>query len=180
MAFSSLSRSLRSLEPEASSFSSFSRRGWTYDVYLSFIGADTRALNFIDRLYIALLQAAIQTFRFGYPSQILNAIEQSRISVVVLSKNYPSSTWCLDELVHILECRKMGQVVLPLYYDIDPSQFREQTASLASAFSSRGQLSEEEEDKVIKWIEALREAGDVPVWAFYNVANSDIGYVLLI
>lgn len=74
----------------------------------------------------------------------------------------------------------MGQVVLPLYYDIDPSQFREQTASLASAFSSRGQLSEEEEDKVIKWIEALREAGDVPVWAFYNVANSDIGYVLLI
>jgi len=37
---------------------------------------------------------------------LLKAIEESAISIIVLSKNYASSQWCLDELMKILECRK--------------------------------------------------------------------------
>jgi uracil phosphoribosyltransferase len=37
-------------------------------------------------------------------SALLKAIEESAISIIVLSKNYASSRWCLDELVKILEC----------------------------------------------------------------------------
>ena len=36
------------------------------------------------------------------------------ISIIVFFENYASSTWCLDELVKILECKKSGQMVLPV------------------------------------------------------------------
>ena len=53
------------------------------------------------------------------------------ISVIVFSENYASSKWCLDELVWILECRKnLGQLVLPVFYGIDPSVLRKQEGNL--------------------------------------------------
>jgi hypothetical protein len=52
---------------------------------------------------------------------LLKAIEESEISIIVLSKNYASSQWCLDELIKILDCRKTRrQHILPLFYDIIP------------------------------------------------------------
>jgi len=60
------------------------------------------------------------------------AIEEAKVSIVIFSKNYGNSKWCLDELVKILECKKMkGQNVLPIFYDIDPSHVRNQTGSYA-------------------------------------------------
>ena len=44
------------------------------------------------------------------------------ISIIVLSKNYVSSTWCLDELAKIVECKKYDQLVWPIFYDVDPSE----------------------------------------------------------
>ena len=41
-------------------------------------------------------------------AQPLEAIECSRISIIILSENYTSSTWCLNELVKILKCKKNG------------------------------------------------------------------------
>ncbi|XP_059455272.1 disease resistance protein RPV1-like [Corylus avellana] len=62
---------------------------------------------------------------------LLKTIEESKISIIVLSKNYSSSQWCLDELMKILECRKtMGQNVLLLFYGVDPSEVRNQTNSM--------------------------------------------------
>ncbi|GLT68118.1 hypothetical protein SLA2020_403770 [Shorea laevis] len=62
---------------------------------------------------------------------LIQAIEESKISIIVLSKNYASSRWCLDELTKILECRNTReQQVLPLFYDVDPSEVRNQTIVL--------------------------------------------------
>ena len=102
--------------------------------FLSFSGKDTRK-KITNHLYSALIQAEIHTFRDNnelprgeeISPQLPRAIEGSRIFVVVFSTNHASSRWCLDELVKITECRqKIHQVVLPIFYDTDPSDVRKQ------------------------------------------------------
>ncbi|XP_042491894.1 TMV resistance protein N-like [Macadamia integrifolia] len=119
--------------------SSRSSSGRSYDVFPSFRGEDTRN-TFTAHLYNALDDAGIHTFKDDerlctgeeIGPELLSAIEQSRISIPIFSKNYASSKWCLNELVKIVECRKtMNQLVLPIFYDVDPSDVRNHTGSYA-------------------------------------------------
>ena len=75
---------------------------------------------YTDYLYQALCDKGFNTFiddnlqRGEEVSvELPKAIELSMISIIIFSKNYVSSTWCLDELIRILECQKNGQLVLP-------------------------------------------------------------------
>ena len=163
----------------SSSSSSFSRLGWHYDVFLSFRGEDTRK-NFTDHLYTALRRAGIHAFRDDnelrigeeISLQISQAIQESKISIVVFSKGYASSTWCLGELQEILECRhKNGQFVLPVFYDIDPSDIRKQTGSFAEAFVKHETRFKEEMEKVQKWRKALVEAANLSGLDLRSFAN---------
>uniref|UniRef100_A0A6N2KAJ3 TIR domain-containing protein n=1 Tax=Salix viminalis TaxID=40686 RepID=A0A6N2KAJ3_SALVM len=105
-------------------------------------------------------------------SQLLRAIEGSRISVVVFSTNYASSRWCLDELVKIIECRqKIDQVVLPIFYDTDPSDIRKQTGSYAKAFDEHEEHFKGEMEKVNRWREALTQAANLSGWGLNNETN---------
>ena len=88
--------------------------------------------------------------------ELLKAIETSRIAVVVFSKNYGTSDWCLDELVKIMECKKLlNQRVLPIFYDVSQSEVLEQKGIFAEA------LLKGPEDKVNNWRAALTEAADL-------------------
>ncbi|XP_062018480.1 uncharacterized protein LOC133734877 isoform X2 [Rosa rugosa] len=88
-----------------------------HDVFLSFRGKDTR-LNFTNHLYAALIQCGISTFRDDIDlekgksirKQLDKAIEGSKVWVVIVSPDYASSKWCLNELLKILECRKASKV----------------------------------------------------------------------
>ncbi|XP_010243120.1 PREDICTED: TMV resistance protein N-like [Nelumbo nucifera] len=154
---------------------------WNYDVFLSFRGEDTRK-NFTDHLYTALVQRGINTFRDDealrrgeeITPDLEKAIEESRIAIAVLSRNYASSRWCLEELVKILECRKTkGQWVIPLFYDVDSSDVREQTGSFAEAFArheTRSDLGEITE-KVRRWREALAQVADLSGLDLKQVAD---------
>ncbi|XP_031255494.1 toll/interleukin-1 receptor-like protein [Pistacia vera] len=123
-----------------------------YDVFLSFRGEDTRK-NFTDHLYAALHQKGIFTFRDDeelergteISSELLKAIEESRFSIVILSKNYASSTWCLDELAKIVECMEVKeQKVFPVFYGVDPSEVRKQTGEFEKAFRKHEEEIDEE------------------------------------
>ncbi|XP_076892427.1 disease resistance protein RUN1-like [Bidens hawaiensis] len=110
-----------------------------FDVFLSFRGVDTRN-SFTDHLYTALKRAAIHAFRDDdelkrgqkLTPEIAKAIKSSRASIVVLSENYAKSRWCLEELWLILEQNKKGKhFVLPVFYNVDPSNVRNQRQSFS-------------------------------------------------
>ena len=57
------------------------------------------------------------------------------ISIIVLFENYASSTWCLDELAKIVECKKYDQLVRPIFYDVDPSEVSNQKGKFGEALA---------------------------------------------
>ncbi|KAL6210211.1 hypothetical protein ACLB2K_015444 [Fragaria x ananassa] len=109
------------------------RRQWKYDVFISFRGEDTRN-DFTGHLYRSLVSLGILTFmdseelRKGDSiGMLFQAIEESRCAIVVLSKNFVSSSWCLDEVVKIMQCwKELGQRVTPVFFEVDPSDVRHQ------------------------------------------------------
>ncbi|MQL41546.1 toll/interleukin-1 receptor domain-containing protein, partial [Escherichia coli] len=96
---------------------------------------------------------------------LLKAIDEAKVSVIVFSENYASSKWCLDELVKILECkRKNGQIIVPVFYHIDPTQVRNQTGSYAHAIAKHEQRFVDNMNKVQTWRLALAEAANISGW----------------
>ena len=89
------------------------------EVFISFHAEDTHT-RFTGHLFAALERKGIRA------SELMKAIETSRIAVVVFSKNYATSNGCLDELVKIMECKRvLNQTVLPIFYDVSPSEVAE-------------------------------------------------------
>ncbi|PRQ25292.1 putative TIR domain-containing protein [Rosa chinensis] len=169
---------VRSAHPEASSSSDASPSISSHDVFLSFRGEDTRK-TFTDHLCTALMNAGFRTFRDDNDLQrgeyikpeLEKAIEQSRSSVIVFSKDYASSGWCLDELLMIMERRRTADhIVLPVFYDVDPSHVRKQTGSLAKAFAGH-ERNQFLKYKVKRWREALTEAADLSGMVLQNEAD---------
>ncbi|XP_048620998.1 disease resistance protein RML1B-like isoform X3 [Brassica napus] len=93
---------------------------------------------------------------------LTKAIKESRISIVILSKKYASSGWCLDELAEILECRRaMGQIVMTIFYGVEPSHVRKQIGDFGKAFNETCARKEPTEEQRQKWINALNDVGNI-------------------
>ncbi|VVA40937.1 PREDICTED: TMV resistance [Prunus dulcis] len=96
----------------------------------------------------------------------------SRISVIVFSRSYANSSWCLDELVKIMECKRtLRQMVFPIFYDVDPSDVRKQTDSFGEAFVKHADRFLLDMDKVLRWRSALTEAATLSGWDLRNTAD---------
>ena len=130
--------------------------------------------NFTDHLYAALNQKGVYTFRDDKKLErgehispvLLKAIEDSLFAIVVLSKNYASSIWCLDELVKIMDCKKnMGLIVLPIFYDVEPSVVRKQRETYAQAFAKHEKLLNKNIKKVHTWRAALSDVSNLSGWS---------------
>ena len=144
-----------------------------YDVFLSFCGVDTRK-SFTDHLYAALKQRGIFTFRDDenlergkYISQeLLKAIEESRFAIVVFSKNYVYSRWCMIELVKIVECMKEKKLrILPVFYHVEPSDVR----NCRFNFDVRNQMGTIVNiDDVQAWKAALKNVGSIAGFRIQN------------
>ena len=157
--------------PSLSPLPSPSTRQWKYEVFLSFSGQDTRK-NFTDHLYAALKRNGIITFRDEEElergksiSKLFEAIEESQIAIIIFSKNYASSKWCLKELVKINECRKeIGLIVLPIFYDVEPSDVKKQTGTFEQAFIDHQKCFEVNIKEVETWRIALKEVAIIKGW----------------
>ncbi|XP_058213743.1 disease resistance protein RPV1-like isoform X2 [Rhododendron vialii] len=158
----------------------------TLDVFLSFRGPDVRK-TFVDHLYAALCRAGFRTFKDDgiekgedIGLELGRAIQESRVSIIVFSKNYASSAWCLNELLMILECRRAyGHAVVPVFYDVEPCEVKKQTSSFEEAFavheerikSETGERKEALMGQVGRWRPALKEVGGLFGMHLQNQAN---------
>ncbi|KAH0775555.1 hypothetical protein KY290_006966 [Solanum tuberosum] len=146
---------------------------WKYDVFLSFRGDDTWN-NFTSHLYKGFKNRGIATFLDderledgdSISEELVQAIEESQVAVIVFSKNYAKSSWCSNELVKIMECKEKEnrQTVIPVFYYVDPSHVRYQSESFAEAFAkheSRYKDDVEGMQKVQGWRNALTTAADL-------------------
>ncbi|RXI08497.1 hypothetical protein DVH24_022641 [Malus domestica] len=145
---------------------SWSARLGKYDVFLNFRGEDTRK-SFVSHLYKALSQKVINTYmddeglgKGNSLSELLKSIKESRVSIVVFSENYCSSSWCLKELVQILKCMdEQNQIVVPVFYEVDPSEVCKPEA-----------FPKAEMEEVQSWTSALTRATNLtlPGWDSRN------------
>lgn len=145
---------------------------FTYDVFISFRGSDTR-YGFASNLYKALSIRGIRTFIDNSELQrgdeiagsLLKAIEESRICIIIFSTNYASSSFCLDELNAILYCyeeKKNGRLVLPVFYHVEPSVLRHGTRSYGEALAKHEErFMKDGVDRVKKWRTSLYKAANI-------------------
>ncbi|XP_075636243.1 TMV resistance protein N-like [Castanea sativa] len=154
-------------------------RRYEYGVFLSFRGSDTRK-KFTSHLYEALKRNGITTFRddeslergeFISP-ELMRAIEESRFAVVIFSKNYASSSWCLTELAKIVECMdKKKLTVLPVFHGVDPSDARKLKGTFAEAFAKH--LSDNIKN-VHTWRDAVTKVAGISGWDLQDESESTV------
>ena len=148
-------------EDDAISNSEVSRLRW--HVFLSFRGEDTR-YPFINNLYTSLHNKGIRAFRDDdglrrgdeIAPTLLDAIEESAASIVIISQNYADSRWCLEELSKICECKRL---ILPVFYQVDPSDVRKQRGPFFGKHFREHEEKGIEKEKVMKWRKAMETAG---------------------
>jgi len=124
--------------------SSTSKLPEMYDVLINFTGEDIR-IKFVSHLDSALTSVGLTTLlhhdnvvkSMHIQQPILN---RCRVTIVVFTKTYSESVWCLHQLQQIIEwhqtyCRH----VLPVYYEIQPSDVRLQKGDFGKAFKATAQ-----------------------------------------
>lgn len=150
----------------SSSFSSHK-----YDLFLSFRGLDTRK-SFTSHLYTALCREKILAYidhqlKSGeeISSTLVTTIEESKLSLVIFSKNYAKSRWCLDELVHIIKCKEeRNHIVFLVFYGVEPSDVRHQKGTYADSFlklEKRFNKNPVNTAKLQQWRKALTAAANL-------------------
>ncbi|CAN6879636.1 unnamed protein product, partial [Brassica oleracea] len=133
-----------------------------YDVFLSFRWEDTRR-PFVSHLYLSLEHKGILTFKDGMMvmgESPLRVIRASKTAIVVMSENYASSAWCMDELAEIVKLQRNGTLmVLPVYYGVNP-------CDVSGDFGQ--QFLKKTPDKLQKWKDAFTKFGSI-----FGIGHSD-------
>ncbi|KAI4323803.1 hypothetical protein L6164_023383 [Bauhinia variegata] len=143
---------------------SFSISEFKYHVCLSYSGSDTEK-GFVSNLDAALKRAGLTTYKYeeipdkrNDKKEILMQIARSLSIILIISENYASSPWYLDEMKWILECRLNSHILLlPVYYH--------QRRSIAKAFGKLVQGFGN--DKLVKnWRYVLERVGKLGGWQY--------------
>ncbi|VYS59338.1 unnamed protein product [Arabidopsis thaliana] len=141
-------------------------RIWKHQVFPSFHGADVRK-TILSHILESFRRKGIDPFidnnierskSIGH--ELKEAIKGSKIAIVLLSKNYASSSWCLDELAEIMKCRELlGQIVMTIFYEVDPTDIKKQTGEFGKAFTKtcKGKTKE----YVERWRKALEDVATI-------------------
>ncbi|XP_048132936.1 TMV resistance protein N-like isoform X2 [Rhodamnia argentea] len=166
----------------SSSSSSSSNLKRNCHVFLSFRGTDVRN-NFLGHLYAALDQKGVHTFmdseelRIGeqISPALMEAIKGSRVAIIVFSKNYAASRWCLEELARIMECKEQRDLkVFPVFYKVEPREVRTPRKSYRKAMATHESKFGKDSQEVKRWEKALRDAGSLSGLEFHEGDEAEL------
>ncbi|CAL1377982.1 unnamed protein product [Linum trigynum] len=149
---------------------------WRHHVFLNFRGPDVRH-TFSDHLYYALIRKGIKAFRDdrdlprgeNVTEAIPRAIEESKLSIIVLSRGYASSEYCLDELVKImLTMKEKGHQPFPVFYKLSPNDVVDHQSSgcYKDDFDRHKRVYSYE--RVESWSHALTSIADISGWVLHS------------
>ncbi|CAL9224418.1 unnamed protein product [Arabidopsis halleri] len=141
-------------------------RNRKHDVFPSFHGADVRKTflahilkEFKGKGIVPFIDNDIERSKSIGP-ELIEAIKGSKIAIVLLSRNYASSSWCLNELVEIMKCREeLGQTVMTIFYDVDPTDVKKQTGDFGKVFKKTCKGKTKEDIK--RWQNVLESVATI-------------------
>ena len=136
-----------------------------YDVFINHRGPDTKAI-LAQHLYDSLQQAGIRAYldapetELGdyFPSAIKNAIFSSMLHVAILSPQYAESPWCLAELALMFRTKAR---IIPLFYNVHPSDFRYIKNGVSDAFSKHEEKGRYHCYDIQQWKECLQNVSGI-------------------
>ncbi|XP_010433895.1 PREDICTED: protein PHLOEM PROTEIN 2-LIKE A8-like [Camelina sativa] len=129
-------------------------------VFISFRGKDERN-GLLTHLKQKLVDRNVKVFTddnvTGQRLQnLFGHIRKSRIAIVIFSKSYAESVWCLDELVMIKKCIETEKLnaVIPIFHKVKVSSVKKQSGKFGEKFLAlqNSLLAEEVNKKKIKLI----------------------------
>ncbi|KAF8028565.1 hypothetical protein BT93_E1253 [Corymbia citriodora subsp. variegata] len=104
---------------------------------------------------------------------LMKAIEKSHIAIIIFSEDYASSSWCLDELAKIMDCKKERHLmVFPLFYKVDPREVRTPRERYRKAMVKH--QSKFSKDALKRWEEALFDASNLSGWHLKDEDESEL------
>ncbi|CAN1228206.1 Disease resistance-like protein DSC1 [Linum perenne] len=147
---------------------------WKHDVFVCFRG-DTRGL-FTSHLAGYLHQRKIRVFtddkleRTEDIDELLSILASSAMSVVIFSKKFAESRWCLNEVAIIAQSmEQFGHRVLPIFYLMNPEDVSEDSGSYSSMIDTIHKPCLEEKRR---WMNALKVVAN-RAGRSSNVINDD-------
>ncbi|XP_019083202.1 PREDICTED: disease resistance protein TAO1-like isoform X2 [Camelina sativa] len=141
-------------------------RTLTHQVFLSFHGVDVRK-NLLTHILGEFQRKGITPFidnkmerGVSIGSELLRAIKHARITIVIFSRNYASSSWCLNELVEVMKCKdELGQKVMTIFHQVKPADVRHHRGDFGKAFKKTCVGKSEEVKRL--WRKALSDAANI-------------------
>ncbi|XP_022641644.1 TMV resistance protein N-like [Vigna radiata var. radiata] len=145
---------------------------YIYDVLINFTGEDIHRL-FVSHLNSVLSTVGLTTFLHHHNAVKSTHIQEPilshcRVAIVVFTQTYSQSAWCLHQLQQIINWHETYfQHVLPIYYEIQPSDVRLQKGDFGKALEETAQQTfsgQELEHGMSRWSHALTKAANFFGW----------------
>ena len=152
--------------------SSSSKLPGMYDVLINFSGEEIEK-KFVSHLDSVLSAVGFTTFLHHENAMKSTHIQEPilelcRVAIVVFTKTYSESAWCLHQLQQIIQWHQTYfRHVLPIYYEIEPSDVRLQKGDFGKAFKATVHQTfsgQQLEHAMSRWTHALTTAANLFGW----------------
>ncbi|KAG2380968.1 Disease resistance protein [Vigna angularis] len=151
-----------------------------YDVLINFNGEDI-GRKFVSHLDSILSAVGLTTFLHhdnGVKSMNEPILNLYRVAIVVFTKTYSQSPWCLHQLQQIIQWHQTySRHVLPVYYEIQPFDVRSQKGDFGKAFKKAAHQTfsqQQLEHGMSKWTHALTKAANFFGWNESNYRGEEL------